>query len=419
MSPLSPADAAGAGSPHPGIGFAAFVSLLAALMAMNALATDIMLPALPEMALSLRAASTTETQTVISAYLIGFGLGQIFMGLISDRYGRRLPILIGLGVYLLAALVVAGATDLATALGARFVQGVGAAAPRVIVAASIRDCYSGRRMARVLSLTMMVFMAAPVVAPALGQLTLAFAPWQAIFGLLALYAGGLLVLCWRLYPETLPVERRMPIRRAAVMAGFARVLGDRQTIGYVVAAGAIFGALFGYINSSQQLLVGVYGLGTLFPAVFAATAAALALSSFANARLVERFGMRFLSHAASLCFLGLSVLMLGLDLAGALNLTWLIALLVAVTLLMGLVFPNFNALSMAPHQQAAGIAASVTGAGSTLLGTGLGYIIGQAFNGSATPMAVGFMVCALGTMLTLLITERGRLFRAGQPLGRA
>ncbi|MEM8742518.1 MAG: multidrug effflux MFS transporter [Pseudomonadota bacterium] len=403
-----------AGSPHPSISFVSFVSLLAALVALNAMATDIMLPALPDMGATLRAASTTEVQSVITAYLVGFGLGQIFMGLVSDRFGRRIPMLAGLAVYCVASLVVVISGDLTTVLIARFMQGVGGAAPRVIVTAAVRDCYSDRPMAKVMSLVMMVFMAAPIVAPALGQLTLALAPWQVIFAMLALYGAVLLAICWLRFPETLPPERRIEIRRAEVIGGFGAVLGDRQTMGYVLAAGTVFGALFGYINTSQQLLVEVHGLGAWFPAVFAATAVSIAVASFVNARLVERHGMRLLSHSASCLFLLVSLAMLGLDLVGALSTAWLIGLMVVIALLMGLVFPNFNTLAMTRQGSVAGIAASVTGAGSTLLGAVVGYVIGQAFDGTATPMALGFVSMAAATLAALFYAERGRLFRSGQ-----
>ncbi|GIX12827.1 MAG: Bcr/CflA family drug resistance efflux transporter [Paracoccaceae bacterium] len=401
---------------HAPLGLGAFVALLAALMALNALATDIMLPGLPQMVPDLGAADTTEMQKVITAYLLGFGIGQIFIGVVTDRFGRRRPLIAGLAVYLGCSLFVAAAPDMQLVLVARFLQGLGASTTRVITTATVRDCYAGRRMARVMSLTMMVFMAAPVIAPGLGQLILAVASWRVIFVILAVYSGALLVICLRRYPETLPPERRLPIRADRIRAGLASVLGNRQTVGYTLAAGTVFGGMFGYINSSQQLLVDVYGLGTLFPAVFAITAAALAVTAFVNARLVERLGMRFLSHGASCGYVALALAMTALEAAGLLGIWPLVLILIAMTLLMGLIFANFNALAMAPQGRVAGIAASLTGAGGTVIGALIGYVIGQAFDGSAMPLALGFTLSGSATLILILIAEKGRLFRRGDPL---
>ncbi|MDX5361790.1 MAG: multidrug effflux MFS transporter [Alphaproteobacteria bacterium] len=399
---------------HAPLGFAAFVGLIAGLMGLNALATDVMLPAFPLISGSFALQDPNEVQTVVSAYLLGFGGGQLVMGVLSDRYGRRPVLLTGLAVYFAAALWCVVAPNMTTMLIARVIQGAGSAAPRVIATAAIRDCYEGRRMARVVSLVMMVFMAVPVLAPTLGQAVLFVADWRAVFGLLAVYSFVMFALCAAFLPETLRPEHRRAIRPYVILAALRSLFGSRQTVGYMLAAGVFFGAMFGFINSAQQVLVDVMGLGVWFPAVFAVGAAGIAVSAFVNARLVERLGMRLLSHTAVFLYLGISLLMAGFAELGLLDAWVFVPLLSASMLLVGLVFSNFNALAMEPQGHIAGIASSVIGATTVLVGGLIGYAIGQSFDGTATPMALGFAGSGAATVVILLVTERGRLFRSGR-----
>jgi DHA1 family bicyclomycin/chloramphenicol resistance-like MFS transporter len=294
---------------HEPLGFAAFVALVAALMALNALAVDIMLPALPQIGAALSVAEPNDRQAVITAYLAGFGLGQFAMGVLSDRFGRRPVLLVGLAAYAAGAALCAAAPDFTLMLAARMAQGLGAAAPRVIVTALVRDCYSGRRMAQVTSLAMMTFMAVPVLAPSIGQAILFAGSWRMIFAFLVIYAGALLALTASRLPETLPPEWRRPISLRGLRRSLAAVLGSRQTVGYALASGVFFGALFAFLASAQQILAELYGLGVWFPVVFGGIALAIAASAFANSVLVGRFGMRALSHGAATVFTVISLVL--------------------------------------------------------------------------------------------------------------
>ncbi|MEM9013138.1 MAG: multidrug effflux MFS transporter [Pseudomonadota bacterium] len=398
---------------HAPLSVTAFVALMAAVMALNALATDIMLPGLPEIAEATGAADTTEVQAVITLYLIGFGLGQLVAGLLADRFGRRLVLLPGLVVYAVAGLVTALAPDLTVLLVARFVQGVGASATRVIATAMIRDCYEGRTMARIMSLTMMVFMAAPVFAPALGQVILLTTSWRWVFGVLTIYGVVLTILAARHLPETLPKAERRPIRLALIRAGLGSIFGSRQTVGYTLAAGIFFGALFSLINSAQQVMVDVYDTGLWFPAIFAGVSVCIALASFVNARIVERFGMRVLSQGAVCAFCVLSGVMVLLGRAEMLTLLPFLVLLSATLTLVGLVFSNFNALALAPQGHVAGLASSVIGGTTALMGSSIGYLVGQSFDDTAVPMVTGFLLCGVAALAIVAVTERGMLFRSG------
>jgi DHA1 family bicyclomycin/chloramphenicol resistance-like MFS transporter len=395
---------------HAPLSTGAFVALM--LMGLNAGATDAMLPALPQIAADLGAVAANDRQAPVTAYLVGFGLGQFAMGPLSDRYGRRPVLLWGLAAYLVAGAACVFAGDFGWLLAARAAQGLGAAAPRVVVSAVVRDCYAGRAMARVTSLAMMAFMAAPVLAPALGQAILLASDWRGIFAGLAIYGALALACVALLLPETLPVARRRRIDPRGLRDSVALVLRSRQTVGYAAASGVFFGALFGFINSAQQILGELYGLGTWFPAAFGAIAAAISLSSAVNAALVARWGMRALSHGAVAGFTAASLALVALSLDGAPPLWAFLALIGGAMTLVGMVFANFNALAMEPQAEAAGVASSLIGGATTLIGASAGFWIGRAYDGTPLPLAAGYAACGLATLALLALTERGRLFRA-------
>jgi DHA1 family bicyclomycin/chloramphenicol resistance-like MFS transporter len=392
------------------MGFAEFIALTAGLMALNAVAVDIMLPALPEIGRVLGVAHDNDRQVVISAYMWGFGLGQIFIGTISDRYGRKGVLLVGIAVYALTALVAATAPTFALLLLARFVQGLVSAVPRVIVTSIVRDCYSGRRMASVVSLAMTIFMAVPILAPSIGQGIMLVASWRAIFGFLALY--GIAIGLWVAFrlPETLRPDQRRALDPRSILQSFAAVLRQRQTVGYATAGGLMFGATFSFLLSSQQILAEVFGMGKLFPLAFAGLAVAMSISSFVNSRLVGRFGMRRLVHSAVVSYVLLAATLgtmarLGLATPGA-----ALPVMACMVFVVGLVFGNVNALAMEPQGAQAGTASSLIGCYTTLLASTLGYGVGQAFDGTIVPLTTGQALMGLTCLLVMALTDRGRLF---------
>ncbi|AAN29762.1 MULTISPECIES: multidrug effflux MFS transporter [Brucella] len=394
-----------------------FIALIAAIMAINALAVDIMLPGLPQIGASLGVHSENHVQFVITAYLLGFGVSQLFYGPLSDRFGRRLPLFGSLAIYVVAALGSAFVTDFTTLIILRVLQGLGAAATRVIAVSVVRDKFSGRQMAEVMSLVMMVFMILPVVAPATGQLIMLFGEWHLIFMFMAIMA--LVVGLWAFLrlPETLPVSRRRPLTMKSTLGGFVIVLTNRVALFYMLGTSFILGALFGYINSAQQIFVGIYQLGTLFPLAFAAVAMTLALASFLNSRLVGRFGMRRISQTMLLVFTSFSLLWMVLSIVmdGPIPFAVLMIIYMTIMLSFSLVTANFNALAMEPLGEVAGTASSVLGFAQTVIGAALGAVIGQAFDGTTTPVATGYCVLGFVALACVLIAERGRLFRVQNP----
>ncbi|RUQ50146.1 Bcr/CflA family efflux MFS transporter [Brucella melitensis] len=394
-----------------------FIALIAAIMAINALAVDIMLPGLPQIGASLGVHSENHVQFVITAYLLGFGVSQLFYGPLSDRFGRRLPLFGGLAIYVVAALGSAFVTDFTTLIILRVLQGLGAAATRVIAVSVVRDKFSGRQMAEVMSLVMMVFMILPVVAPATGQLIMLFGEWHLIFMFMAIMA--LVVGLWAFLrlPETLPVSHRRPLTMKSTLGGFVIVLTNRVALFYMLGTSFILGALFGYINSAQQIFVGIYQLGTLFPLAFAAVAMTLALASFLNSRLVGRFGMRRISQTMLLVFTSFSLLWMVLSIVmdGPIPFAVLMIIYMTIMLSFSLVTANFNALAMEPLGEVAGTASSVLGFAQTVIGAALGAVIGQAFDGTTTPVATGYCVLGFVALACVFIAERGRLFRVQNP----
>lgn len=399
---------------HAPLGMVAFVVLMAALMALNATAVDIMLPAMPLIAADLGVADGNAVQTVITAYLAGFGAGQFFMGALSDRYGRRPVLIAGLVAYGVGGVLCALAPDFGILLAARAAQGFGAAAPRIIVTAVVRDCYSGRQMAKVTSYTMMAFMAAPVFAPSIGQAIMLAGSWRMVFGFLAVYAAVVLLACALLLPETLPQQHRRGLGLGSLWISLRSVLRSRQTVGYALASGMFFGALFGFIASAQPILAELYGLGPWFPVLFGGIAVFIALAAFVNAMLVGRLGMRRLSHGAVLLFTVVSAGLAVWAMQGAVPLWAFAGMIATAMMLVGLVFSNFNALAMEPQGAVAGIASSVIGGLTTLIGATGGFFIGRAYDGTVLPLTLGYAGCGAATLIVLAVTERGRLFRDGQ-----
>ncbi|WP_454608486.1 multidrug effflux MFS transporter [Labrenzia sp. MBR-25] len=392
--------------------FAEFVAIIAMIMALNAMAIDVMLPALPAIGDALNIVEENNRQLVLLSYLIGFGGAQLFFGPVTDAFGRRGVLVGGLALYSLASIGAIFAMDLDTLLIARVLQGIGCAAARVTVLSVVRDCYTGRRMGKVMSLVMMVFMAVPVVAPSIGQAVLLIAGWHWIFALLLI--SGVTMMIWSALrmPETLAVENRRPMEVATIVSAYMTALTTRVSLGYTVGTAFIFGGLFSFLAMSQQIFVDIFDLGTLFPIVFAAIAITMAGASFTNAQLVEAIGMRRLSHGAAVVY---TVLGFAVWLLAALGLENFWAFMILATLIMtsfGFLGANFNAMAMEPLGAIAGTASSVIGTISTLGGAILGYIMGQLFDGTTQPLGLAYTIYGLCAIGCILYAERGRMFHA-------
>lgn len=403
-----------AGASRTGMGFSEFVAFVAAVMATNALAVDTMLPALPIIGRALGITADNDRQWIVTAYLLGFGAAQIVYGTLADRYGRRPVLLIALGLYSAFSVVAGFAGSFGVMVAARALQGVGAAGTRVLAISIIRDCYGGRQMARVMSLAFIVFLAVPILAPSIGQLIMLVAPWPAVFHALALFGAAVALWCALRLPETLHEEDRLPIRADRILGAFRIALSERQAVGYMLAVATLFGGLIGYINSAQQIFADVFHAAAVFPLIFGATAAFMALSSLLNARIVGRMGMHRVSHCALFAYIGVAGVHAAIARSGHESLAVFAVSQALILFCTGLVGPNFSALAMEPLGHIAGTASSVQGFVTSIGGALVGFAIGQCFDGTTVPMAVGYFVAACIALLIVLVTERGRLFRSSQ-----
>lgn len=402
-------------TPEKDTGFPEFVALMALLMSIVALTIDTMLPALVTIGMELGVSDPNHNQYIISVFFLGLAFGQLLYGPLSDSIGRKPSIYIGVAIFMFGCVLSLTAESFNVMLIGRLLQGFGAASPRVISVALIRDLYEGRRMAQVMSYVMALFILVPVIAPALGQLIITLIHWRAIFVVfLLLSCTATLWLAIR-QPETLPAAQRTPLSLTRVLKAVADVCAIRTTLGYAITSGFIAGLFLAFLSTSPQILQVQYQLGDLFPLFFAMIACSIGLASFLNGRLVMRLGMHLLARRALWSLLGLSLLYsLPAYLYGGQPPLWtLISYLLAALFSVGLLFGNLNALAMQPLSHLAGVGAAVVGSLSTLISLPLGIFIGHCYDGTVLPLLAGFGACSLAAIIMFTWAGRGTLEQAG------
>ena len=393
------------------LGFAEFVSLVAAMMALTALGIDSMLPALPAIGASLNVDEPNHRQYVVTAFLIGFAFAQLIYGPLSDRFGRRPVLAVALVSYVVTSAVAALSGSFMLLLIARAAMGASAAGARVVSVALVRDCFAGRAMARVMSLAFIVFMAAPIVAPSLGQLILFAGSWRLIFWGVAGLACCVVLWFWLRMPETLGREGRLSLNPRRVFGDYALMLRDRQAVGYTIGIMLLSGGMFGFIGSVQQVMETVFRAPQLLAVVFPCVASTMALASFLNSRIVMKVGMRRISHTALAGMTFFAALHLAVALGGFESI-WSFTILQALMMgCVGLSTSNFSAMAMEKMGEIAGTASSLQGFVTTLGSALIGATIGQAFDGTTVPLYTGFLLMGLVAFVVVAVTERGRLFR--------
>lgn len=392
------------------IGFKEFVALIAAMMAVNALSIDPMLPALPAIGRSLHIVTENSRQWILTAYFLGLGLGSLFYGSLSDRFGRRPVLLICFAFFLVSTAFCAFAHSFALLLGGRFTAGFFAAASRVIAVSVVRDRFHGDRMASIMSLIFIVFMIVPILAPSFGQIVLYIANWRWIFGaLLCVGAGVLLWIALRL-PETLRPENRVEIEVRDIADTLRRVVTHRSSIGYMIATGIVIGGLFGFITSVQQIFFDVFHAPGIFPFAFAGMAGSMAVGSFFNSRMVERIGARRLSQGSLIGLVLCAAIHSIFAWTGLETLFSFIALQAMTMLCFAFTGSNFGAISMEPFARGAGMASSFQACLTTIVSALLGALVGQHFNGTTLPLSLGFLIYGCAALLVIAWAERWHLF---------
>jgi DHA1 family bicyclomycin/chloramphenicol resistance-like MFS transporter len=394
-----------------------FIAFVAALMAVNALGVDLMLPALADIGSELSVATANHRQWVITAYMLGFGTGQLVYGPLADRYGRKPILLVTLAGFVAASIFAASSQTFDALLGARVLQGLMSASTRVLAVAIVRDRFSGRQMARTLSVAQMIFFLVPILAPSLGQVLLAFGPWRFIFYALGGFAAGVLGWAAVRLSESLPYERRRPISLASLGAAYRLTLTNRYSAGYAVAASLTFGGIIAFVASAQQIFVDEFHAGERFTLLFALCAFAMGCASFANSRLVERLGTRLISQSAVFGLIALSLIHLAVIRAGLESLpSYLVFQALSMTCI-GLCGSNFGAMAMEPVGHIAGTASSVQGFITSVGAVLVGSAIGQSYNGTTYPLAIGYLCIGLAVLGVVYVVEGGKLFQARMAAG--
>jgi DHA1 family bicyclomycin/chloramphenicol resistance-like MFS transporter len=382
------------------------LALIAGCMGMAAVGIDLLLPAFGDMRRAFGLApDATEVTRLITAFFVGLALGQFVYGPLSDRFGRKPMLFAGLGLYCVAAVVASFAPSLGVLVAVRFVWGLGAAGPRSLAVAMVRDRYEGEQMARTMSMVMAIFITVPVVAPGVGAGVMALFGWRSVFWFQFLLAASLTVWAALRLPETLPVERRRAVHPRALSEAFVTVLRTRQSIAFGLAVLFLFGVLSSYIGSSEIIIDDVFGQGDSFPFLFGALAVVMGVGSLLNARLVVRFGVqRFVRGVVVGAMAGTGTFAL---------VAWLtdgrpplpVFLLLTALLLLGnsMLVPNANTLAMQPVPHVAGMAAAVIGALGTGGGALVGSVIDASFDGTVRAFAFGAFACTVAAAFCMFV----------------
>ncbi|RJY10382.1 Bcr/CflA family efflux MFS transporter [Aurantiacibacter aquimixticola] len=384
---------------------------MALLMSLQAFGIDAMLPALGQMASEMGAADGNSRQFVIGAYFLGGGFGAFFPGAFADRFGRRPVLATALIAYITLSLACALVTNYTALLVLRLVQGVLCAGLSVVPAAIVRDHVGGDRMARLMSLIMMIFLLVPILAPAIGQGIMYLLGWRAIFGAMAVMGTLVGAWVWLRLPETLQDENVQDIRAPTILRNMGRALWDRGAIGYVVGSALVFGSLFGFLNSSQQLIAQTFGMGEYFALIFGGAVLGMVAANFTNSRIVERFGARRVSHTALFVFIAIAIAQLVSARQQPQSLAEFIVLMSLSMAMLGFIGANFSSIAMQPFYHIAGAASSAQTAVRMSTGAILGAVIGNLYNGTSVPLAGSMLACGLLALAVVLFSEHGKLFR--------
>ena len=387
-----------------------FIALMAMLSAAVAFAIDAMLPALPQIAAELTPDAPNRAQLIVTSFVLGMGIGTLFTGPMSDAWGRKPVVIGGAVLYCTGALLAWAAPTLELMLAARLLQGLGAAGPRVVAVAIIRDRHEGTEMARIMSFVMLVFSLVPAIAPSLGAVIIWGAGWRGVFVAFVAFAVILSLWLWLRLPETLAPARRRALRPGLLWAAFTEVLAQRIARIAMLLQMLSFGMLFGVLSSTQGVFDITFGQGDSFPFWFMGISVLAASASLINARLVGRIGMRRMvrgMYGAQVMLSGVTIVVfwlgIPLEMAFWVYFIWT----VSVFFQAGMTIGNLNALAMQPLGHIAGMAASVTAAVATVGGVAIAVPIGQVFDGTPLPIAIGVAMAALVAFLLSLRLGRG------------
>jgi len=373
------------------------ILMLAVFTSIGAMTIDLQLPAMPDILSSFGFSQANQQQWIITAYMVGFALAQIIYGPLSDSLGRKPILLFGLLIYLVASVLCILAESYLTFLLARAMQGVGAAAARIMVNAITRDMFAGNEMARVTSLVMMIFIMVPVLAPSLGSLILWLGDWRDI---LYVFVGfGLLAMVWSSFrlPETLAENHRKPFNARQIKSTFKAVIREPVSMVFAVVSGVIFSGFMAYLNSAEQLFADVYQVKAYFPVIFGVVALFFGVAAFINAKVVMRYGAMTITRTALtvMVLCNLLAVVVAWFFQGIPPLWLFLCSLVVINVCIGLIYGNVMAIAMYPLSEHAGMGASVIGMISALIAALLGVLISQQLEDHLLPILLGFLLSSV------------------------
>ncbi len=368
-----------------------FLVLIALIMSLGALSIDAILPALPVIGDSFNVSSGNTIQQVVSVLMLGLTIGQLFYGPLSDRIGRRFALLIGVGIFMVGSLVSVLSGNFTILLAARFLQGFGGAATRIVSMALIRDKYEGAAMARIMSLAVGIFILIPIIAPTFGQSILLISGWQAIFWIIFILSGIVMVWFWLRQPETLDPEHKTKAGIRPVLDGLWAITSNRMALGYTLAMGLVSTGYVAYLLSAEQIFHDIYHTGDLFAIYFALAALSIGVASFVNAQIVERFNMHRIIRAATIGIIVVSFGAASMGVVGTLPLAGFLATLAIIFFCIGLMLGNMNAIALEPLGHIAGLANSAISFVSGMISLVIGTALGNAFNFTIQPLMFGIL----------------------------
>ena len=381
-----------------------FITLMASLKSVVALAIDALLPALDIIGESIGTSTNSENQLLIIMIFLGLGLGPLVFGPISDSLGRKPIVYMGFSLFIVASLICIQAESIEFMIFGRILQGIGLSAPRTISIAIVRDSYSGDYMARIMSFITVVFLLVPIIAPAFGKLILDLYNWQAIFYIQLFIVFIISFWFWERQPETLHPEYRRKLTKALLIDGNKELFKYKQTIGYTIISGFITGSFLVYLSTSQQIFQQQYQLIDEFPYIFAALAISMAAASLSNGTLVLKYGMKKMVTVALYSYFGISLLYILLYYNSSNPSIGILFTFFALQFFaIGFLFGNLRALAMQPIGHIAGIGAATTGFISTLMAVPISTLIGKFVANTALPIFIGFVICSFLAIIVLRI----------------
>lgn len=385
-----------------------FIILMALLMSTVAMAIDAILPALGFISSDMHVQNANDIQYVVLCLFMGLTIGQLIYGPISDSFGRKPILFLGMGVFIAGCLVSYFAANLPLLLAGRFIQGLGAAAPRILTISIVRDKFEGRMMAKTMSLIMGVFILVPAIAPSIGQVVMQHFGWRAIF----LFYITIVIISslWAFLRlnETLPMKRRKKLQPSVLLAGFKETISNRETLGYTITSGLAFSILLTYISTSQQIFQELFDTGEDFPLYFGALALAIGTSFFTNSAIVQKLGMRLITTCAISFFtVAASLFTLHTLLSTTPSLPVFMIFFAVALFCLGLSFGNLNAMAMAPMGHIAGMASAFIGFCSTAVSITFSSMLAHFYDGTLDAISIGFTILGFCGLGVIFWTERG------------